>query len=226
MTIHARDIASLRLLARYRILFYKAWSVGIFGVPGKTVGAAASDLAKKGFLKIHNRELPGNITYVTPTEKTAQAITAMPLDRASPKGQIALTQAVAVLYFCVLDTQPRHRLEPIEVGPLVENLKFSPNVIHVASAELGTPCVYRVLLTKDAQHIQRELSAEQRALDKSKKLQHCVHDRTYGWALLAPTRAAVEAITRQVAAGKLGRDIPLIVGLGPTTETLSQALKG
>lgn len=225
MSLHDRDIASLRLLCRYRLLLYPPWSRTIYGAPGQPVGTAAAALERNGYLTRFIRALPGAGTYVLPTEKTVKLIGGVPLDRAKPMGPPAIDQAISILWFCTMEDVSRHRLEPAELDGMFTATKLHANIPHVASHETGQGGVFRVITTSDARHTKKKITTELSKIARSPELQSWLDDGCYGLALLAPTSEAVRAVQRQIEHGRFGRDVPLLVGLGPTAATISRAIK-
>jgi hypothetical protein len=221
-----RDEAVVRYVLLYGVTLLEAVSTLFFA--GKTCGHIVKRLDEdQHLLERHPRGLPGGITYLTPRVAACTKYGA-PAERANPLGDAARNLALGVLVFCCLSKHRRHKVDHRELVKLLGPDAPPASAVHVLTepAELGHATLLRVYQAEcDAraavQHV-RGLVERARA---SRTIGPWLRARDYGFAALGITNQATEALEREIARSRLRQECPIVVGLGPTAETLAEALR-
>jgi hypothetical protein len=219
-----RDMAMLRHVALYGVSLHAAVSELFFD--GKSGGQIVKKLADRGLLSLRERAIPGGVSYA---RLTAAGCTAagVPKTRSGPLGSAALDLALGILYFSCLDTRRRYRVERDELVPFFgERHTPMANVPHVASDELGTPCIFRIYHgTGVASELPARLRQVIEKVEQNTAIRPWALTRHYGLAVLGQLRPKVEILRRAIERAGFSQRLPIIVGLGPTAETLSKCLR-
>ena len=109
-----RDRAFLAHVALYRCGLYQSLSKVLFGESGKPIGTIASKLARceTPLVSINERSIPGGHNALTITPAGCRFLANVPAKRgAKPLQGAALDEAIAISFFCCLDTTRRYRIE-------------------------------------------------------------------------------------------------------------------
>lgn len=228
-TLGDRDFASLRFIGRHNgIMFYLAWSLAIYGAPGKPVGAAAAALERMGYLRRHMRAIQGGVTYVTITEKGAGAV-GVPAERAKLPGPASLDETLATIWFSAVDGFPkikRQRVEVKELRAYLPNSTISSNVQYVFTEETGRPTILRVIHAGDVRTTLKKLKAQaQDAFSDPGEIATWIRERDFGFSLLCPTEESLRAIRGAIRGRGFDKEFPVVCGLAPVAATLNRAIK-
>ena len=222
-----RDVAFLAHVARYRVGLYPSLSQVLFEASGKPIGSIAAKLETKGLVHVHKRAINGGINFVSITTAGCRRLANVPVERgAKYPASSALDQAIGVSFFCCLARHRRHRLETTQLRNIFEDSAPPENAPHILSDERGAPCVYRAFqpAVGTAKAIKRLRDLIKQA-QENEKVRPWLLQGDYGYAILAPSDASRKSLDEAVGRSKLDSDYSIIVGLGPTAETLKTALR-
>ena len=221
-----RDAAICPFVGLNRIGVNSVLSEVFFGGMQNSGGQIPMKLSKPPYelVIVHSRAIPGGINYLTLSAKGCRLF-GFPDERSKPLGSSALDQPVGISYFGVLDGPRRYRVERDELGAELGVDTPGYNVAHVVSDELGHPAIFRAYQTSNPRgavqyvrgHLERDLAKP--------KLGKWIRSGHYGWALLGATPDAVRVLNAEVDRSGLRDEISVIVGLGPTAETLASVLR-
>lgn len=229
-TLLARDLAVLRHLAVNRVGIYPVLAPLFFGGSGTTCGLAAKRLSEEKdghppLIDLHRRALPGKHSYIT-LRPAACRLLGIPVRRAAPLSTTALDQAIALSYFCHRGEYSRHRLERKELARFLHDDAPPENVAHVATDELGWPAVLRVFfVTRTPEAEVRDLRRELRDSERRPLLGKWLATGDYGFAVLVPWVSKIGQFRAAIERSGLCDEIPIVVGSGPTAQTLATTLK-
>jgi hypothetical protein len=97
---------------------------------------------------------------------------------------------------------------------------------HVVSDELGFPAIYRMYhaASVDAAQAIENVRSRLDELRQHPALADWIQGREYGVAILAPTTKKLDALKRALHDSQIAQQAAVLVGLGPTAETLHSAL--
>lgn len=228
--LQPRDLAVLRHVGLYRVGVYPVVSHLFFGGNGPTCGIHVKRLAetqgkRPPLIQLHRRALPGRHSYVTlrPAGCAALGVSAK---RANPLGTAALNLAIGLAYYCCRGEKRRHRIEREELRSFLGDDTPPDNVFHVASEELGWPCVLRVYQVQ--RHVEGTIQALRRDLSDARRrpvIASWIDGGDYSAAVLVPWPDKVAKVRETLARSGLADELPLVVGVGPTAETLPAVLK-
>jgi hypothetical protein len=203
----------------------------------KSKGAhVLSRLAQEGLLNHHHHKsneyppFPQNVPYFTLSPNGARKA-GVPIERSEQAGKRclsadALAYHLATLWFCCMNSEERHRLEPDELHPLFGKQKAFETVPHCLTVGPRGMRVYRVY--PPCTHISGILERVRKQLDSLRDRQALrlwIDERVFGLAILAPEPALCSDVTRALARTGLSNDFLFTVELGPTPATLRNALR-
>ncbi|MCA9262342.1 MAG: hypothetical protein KDA60_00775 [Planctomycetales bacterium] len=216
-----RDLACLKFTRRYGICLTSTLSEVFFG--GKDATHVLPKLVEKNWITRHARKIPGGLSYGTLTPQGLKVI-GLECKEATPPTGVSLNISVALSWYCCLEVFRRFRLLPEEITRLLGK-RVPSNVPHILDNSATGPVVLRVY------HSLGQVSATKGpveeffdAANNRPSVAAWVAAQQYGLLVLCPTRekaAQVNAFLERKGLLAHGR---LIVGLGPTTETLSRYL--
>jgi len=221
-----RDEAVVRHVLGYGVTLLEV-VVRLF-FAGKTAGHILKRLDEDAkLLERHQRALPGGITYVTPRVAACTKYGG-PAERASALGDAARNLALGVVFFSCLSQHRRHKLDHRDLVKLFGADAPPASAVHVVSepAEFGQPTLLRVYQAeRDARAaVQHVRSVFEKTRD-NKTLGAWLRAHNYGFAVLGITAPATRALEREITKSRLDRECPVVVGLGPTAETIAEALR-
>lgn len=219
-----RDTALISHIGLYGLSIHASLSELFF--EGKQAGHVLKRLADGGLVTLHERTIPGGITYARLTA-TGCTVAGVPKTRSRPLGP-GLDLAIAILYFSTLDGHRRYRVEHSDMFPFFgEDATPMQNIAHIASDELSTPCIFRVYhatgATSEIVHRLRTVIAK---IEENSKIRAWMLTRHYGLAVLGQFRPKVEILRQATDRSGLSHQLPIVFGLGPTAETLNKSLRG
>lgn len=221
-----RDLAILRHAAEYGVVLNAAVSALLFR--GKQAGHVVRRLCDLGDLELFARALPGSVTYARLT-KSGCARLAISDKNARPLSGHALSQAIAVLVYCVLGTYRRLRLTPTDMKNLLGSEAPHANITHVliSKEELGHFAVPRVVFAGGSiQEIKKQLV---KLIDNSKEnstLRDAMADTpSFGYLLLCPNASRKAALETAISKTDLAEQALLVFGVGPGVDELPAYLK-
>ncbi len=168
---------------------------------------------------------PGNITGYRASTKTCVAL-GVSKDRARALRGAALNMAVGLNVFSSLEAHERLPLYHAELKQLLGNATPAAAIAHVASDELGFPAVFRVYQAADVsvvqaiEHVRRRIQE----LRVHPTLGAWLEGGEYGIAILAPTCKRRDALQTALTKSSLTSQASILLGLGPTVETLHATL--
>lgn len=225
-----RDLAVLRHVGLYRVGLYPVLSHLFFGGSGPACGIAIKRLSesrgkRRGLVELHSRALPGKLSYATlrPAGCTHVGVSAK---RANPLGTAALNLAIGVSYFCCRGENRRHRVERAELRRFFRDATPPENVLHVATDELGWPAVLRVYqIGPNIEAIVRAIRKDLAQLEKQPEIGCWITAGDYGVAILVPWPDKIARVREALDRSGLLDDVAIVIGTGPTAETLHAALK-
>jgi hypothetical protein len=178
-----------------------------------------------GQLVADARAYPGNVTGYRPTIKTCTTH-GVSKDRARALRGSALDCALGLLVFCHLEKHPRYPLYHQETKEILGKAAPATTIPHLVSSELGKPAIFRVYQAANV-HIHQAIETVWKRVDEAKRhpgLGAWCEAGQYGVAILASTSKRLEALEREVSRSGLDKRAALILGLGPTVETLHPTL--
>lgn len=217
-----RDRAMLAFIARYRVGLYE--SMARVFMENKPVGHVQRRLEAKGWVTIHQRQIPGGLSYSTLTAAGKKKIGIEPADT-KPLSGMALDLAFAIAWYCTLEKHRWRRMTPQEV--VSQYGKAAPrNVPHVIADQAGVAVISRVHLSlgKLSSAVKKVESLFD-ALTSKRAMRSIVKSGDYGLLVLAPTAEKTDQLKELFQAKKLHALGRVSVALGPTTETLARCLK-
>jgi hypothetical protein len=218
-----RDRAILDFTSRYGLSLYPTLS-RIF-CADKSPGNAIRKLELAGFVQSHQRALPGRLSYVRLTQAGCAKL-GVPKERSRPLGASAIDLNIAVQCFCCLAAVRRHKLERAETKQFFGADTPPANVVHVASEDFGYPAILRVFhAIADIARVQKAIREIADQIRGSKKLREWAEAGDYGLLVLCPTTQMQTAVSDAVQRLSLPPELRLLVELGPTAQTLAQALR-
>jgi hypothetical protein len=218
---HARDLALFDLVLRHRVILREVADRFLESNSGHILRRHCEE----GALATEARAYPGNITGYRATAKTC-ALMGAAKDRARALRGSALNMAIALNVFCWLEEHGRLPLYHAETKELLGSSAPAPAVSHVASEELGFPSIFRVFHAADVD-LSKTLDTVRRRIHDARMhptLSAWQESGEYGLAVLAPTSKKRDAILRALSKSGHAGQASIIVGLGPTVETLHATL--
>lgn len=221
-----RDLAILRHAAEYEVVLNAVVSVLFFC--GKQAGHVIRRLCDLGDVELFARSLPGSISYARLT-KSGCARIGISDKNARPLSGHALTQAIAVLVYCVLGTYRRVRLTPSDMKNLLGSEAPHANITHVlvSKEEFGHFAVLRVVFAGGS--IQETKKQIAKLIDNS-QTNAALRDAmsgtpSYGFLLLCSTETRKAAVEAAFVKTDLGEQALLVFGVGPGVDELPAYLK-
>lgn len=218
----SRDVAVLNHVYRYGIGLNGVLSKAFFG--GEAAGHVVRRFAAKNWLAVENAVIPGGISYGTLTPTGGKEIGRTV--KAKKLGAVALDLAIAAAFFSVLATKERrYRLLPEEIKGLKAGLP--PNVPYVVTEEFGVPVILRLQLAMNHKPAKvRDKTAELLAkAETNPKSAQLIHSKQLGIAVLGQTPEQVSKLEAAFSEDERFEGIRLVIGLGPTAETLAASLR-
>jgi hypothetical protein len=228
-----RDLAIVRLVARSRAVPHAVLSKLFFdgNDPGRVLGVLAKEQEmprRSALVKVHSRALKGNVSYTTITSAGLAAAGVVGKKRSAESlGPAALDKVIAICVFCCLGAERRHRLDRNNLTESFGSGAPPDNVFHVASRELGWPAIFRAVFATSVD--QRQLERIKRHVEEAKRndaIRSWLDAGDYGFAILVPQAAKVQAMLDLIAKSSLAKNYVVIVDVGPTAETLHHVVKG
>lgn len=219
-----RDRAILRFVWRYEAAV--AAMVSERFLEGKQAGHVLRRFEARGWVALESAAIPGGISYVTITAAGGREIGVAV--KPKPMSAVRLDAALAVSGFCVLEEGcggRRSRLLPAEVNELKGG--FPANAPHVLTTDFGEPAVLRVLMASSGKP-RAVLDKAALAFDKalsSDKGHAWIESLDYGCALLAHTPERLQQLKAAASNDARFEGRRLVIGLGPTSETLAALLR-
>lgn len=229
-TLLARELAVLRNVALHRVGVYPVLSSLFFGGSGTTCGLAAKRLSEEKdgrppLIDLHRRALPGKHSYIT-LRPAACRLLGIPVRRAAALSTTTLDQAIALSFFCHRGEHSRHRLERKELTRFLQDDTPAENVTHVATDELGWPAVLRVIFaTRTPEAEVRDLRRDLRESERRSLLGKWLAAGDYGFAVLVPWVTKIGHFRAAFERSGLCDEVPIVIGSGPTAQTLATTLK-
>lgn len=213
-----RDIAILRLLARYRIAVYPV--LGKLFFDGGDAGRVMGILARDGLVSVQARALKNNLSYVTLSSEGCSVLGIPPAVYAKTLSPTVVSTSVGVLWFCTMGGHERHRLSSAELNEAFGSDKPPENNLFVCSRERGYPAIFRVIIARGADHkeVQR-IGGKIRHASKNYTLKKWVDAGDLGFAVLVPWRNRILEM-REALLETFGKQVALLVDAGPTSSTL------
>lgn len=218
-----RDLAVLRFAFRFGVVVNATLSQTI--LVGKEAGNVMRRFGDRNWLSLHTAAIPGGITYGTITAQGAKEIGKSL--KPKPLGTVALDTYLAVSYYCTLADAGvrRYRLSRAEIRAL--DLRLATNVPHVVSKEFEAPCVLRVQMAAAG----KPATIRQKVVERFE--QWTADKRTAAWVLaqdlgvllLGHTPDRVNQLKQVIGSEKRLAGYHVVVGLGPTSETLASTLR-
>ena len=223
----AKDNLLLALTRRYRALPLRVAERFIGEPCGQAARALSlpSEVYPAPPLKRHTKMLgsgPHRDSYVQLTAAGCRLL-GLSQKRSEPFGTAALTQHVAISFFCAVG---RHvRLTPDEAATYLGQAARA-NVPHVLANVDGHFALLRVYHAVSPPSVCVKhlllLAADLRA---NSHVGRNVKEREYGLAVLAPSPKELTALRKAIDRASLQDDVLMVTGLGPTPATLVDALK-
>lgn len=228
--ITPRDLAILRHLGLYRVGVYPVLSGLFFNGNGPSCGIAVKRLAeakgkRRALVQVQSKALPGKLSYAT-LLPVGCALVGVSAKRANPAGTLALNFAIGLEYFCCRGKQRRHRLERAELQRFFGDAAPPDNVFHVATDELGWPCVLRAYQV--SRNVEATIKAIRKDLAGARRVAEIgpwISAGDYGAAVLVPWPDKVGRVRDTINRSGLADEIPVVVGVGPAADTVQKALK-
>ena len=219
-----RDGAVLRYIWRNRVGLNAVLSARFFD--GKQAGHVLRRFAAKGWLRLESGKIPGGISVAVLTASGGRQIGREVRPKAL--GAVGLDLAIATSFFAAIDAPKgirRFRLLPSELHDLCKG--FVQNVPHVWTDEGGEPAVLRVQLAASGtpREVRRKTHELVQKLHGDRDVASWLNSGHYGLALLGHTRERVRQLTDAVSRDKRFEGVRIVVGLGPTVETLAKVLR-
>lgn len=233
MDLSPMNMAIVKHVGLYRLTFPIVVERLFCKARGGIGGTVLSELARAGFLRHHKKvadgAFPGSIAYYTLTPRGAR-IAGVSDDRGAVMGAPAVRSHLAVLWFCCLGEQRRHRLEPSELRAAFGDDAPYPNVAFCIGEEDEGPKIYRVYesTTNVALSIKR-LRAAIAKLWESPQLRPWLMSGDLGFAVLAETRAKCGHLTSALKAASkdkpgISDECHVIVRFAPSPLNMKSAL--
>jgi len=211
------------LMMTFRLGMVLAASVSRVFCDGKPSGHILRRLEARGLLTLHSRDIPGGLGYAT---LTAVGLKEIGIDRAPRKlSPTALGAAIAVSWYCTLEEQRRYQLLSEEVRAQYGSV-VPVNVPHVITQEFGDPVVLRVL--QSLGKVATTVGNVKKFFDTNRTVAGvapALAAQDYGLLVLCPTKEKTKRVREACEKAKLFGWGRLVVGLGPTPDTLGPNLK-
>lgn len=221
-----RDLAILRHAAEYDVVLNAVVSVLFFC--GKQAGHVIRRLCDLGNAELFARSLPGSISYARLT-KSGCARIGISEKNARPLSGHALSQAIAVLVYCVLGTHRRVRLTPSDMKNLLAREVPHANITHVliSKEELGHYAVLRVVFAGGSiQETKKQLGKLIESSQANAALRDAMAGKaSYGFLLLCQTQTRKVALETAISKTDLGEQTLLVFDVGPGVDELPAYLK-
>ena len=218
-----RDLLLIRQIERDGIGLYEPLGRRYLG--GKDAGNAIRKLAAKNWLQIHQRALPGGVSYATLTRQGRRQL-GKPDRKVKPLGATALSQAIGLCWYCSLEAKLRDQLLPSELASLSLGSSVPINHPHVMEAFDGQPVVLRAYhALSGASAAKRHATSFFEKAENCKTLRPWINSADFGLLVLAPTEQAVAQIEKAFSKQHRFRERRLVIGLGPTADTLASLLR-
>ena len=100
------------------------------------------------------------------------------------------------------------------------------NVFHVVTDELGWPCVCRVYqVSRNVEAVVRAIRQDVTTTRRVPEIEPWISAGDYGVALLVPWADKVSRVRETLTRSGLTDEVPIVVGIGPTADTVQKALK-
>ena len=219
-----RDRAILRFTWRLQAVVAAAVSARF--LEGKQSGHVLRRFEARGWLSLESAAIPGGVSYATLTASGGKEIGKIVKPR--PMSGTRLDVALAVGGYCFLEENPhwrRRRLAPEEIHGLGGD--FAANVPHVLTNEFGNPVVLRVqqAATGKPQVVLAKALETFDTVVSAPKGEAWVRSLAYGIVLLGHTTQRVRQLQEAVKRDRRFQGKRLVVGLGPTSETLAAVLR-
>jgi hypothetical protein len=184
------------------------------------------DAASVALLKPHRHAYKGRQSYVQPTAAACRMF-GVSEKRSEPLGFAALSQHTGINFFSEMGPYPRYRVTRREQVPLLGKATPRDNVPHVlvTPEEIGHYALLRVYqAVSDVRRSIRHLERLAEEISGHPIIGQLVATREYGLAVLATTPRNLPAMRSAIDEAKLDAEICVVCDLGPTAETLCEAL--
>lgn len=215
-----RDELILDHIGRYTISIRRIIEDLFF--EGGSCGNALDRLAEKQLIQRVPKVLQGNYSYYQLTPKGAKS-RGLPPNKATPKGELALSQNLAALWFCCKGSLWRKRLSDQEL----ETLFGAPeggNVIHVAQNDSDEhTTVFRLFVPGENTQVKRGYARTVRKSAyeamKDRRLLPWIERSTYRFAVLVHSAVRKDELQRLIRLEDFPR-LPVHIEIAPTPSTL------
>lgn len=218
---HERDLAFFDLVLRHRVILREVADRFLQGNSGHVLRRHCEE----GALVAEARAYPGNITGYRASVKTCLLMGASK-DRSRALRGTALNLAIGMNVFCWLEEYARLPLQHAEVKEILGSAAPAPAIAHVASDELGFPAIFRVYQAADDE-LSKAVDTVRRRLSDAKthpSLGTWHESGEYGLAILVPTTKKRDALQRALSKSGVQSKASILIGLGPTVQTLHASL--
>jgi hypothetical protein len=230
-----RDAAVLHHTALYRVII-SAIAAKLFFTDSANASCVFNRLSEsaphaadaKPLLQYHKKALPHGYSYAQLTAAGCRSL-GVSAALAKPLTKPSLDSAIAISYACAFGTVEYHRVKRNELLPLLGDATPAENVPHIVTPQSpdGMPAIFRVYHAfAAAQTCITHLRGLAAKLQQSRELLPWLRARTYGIAVLAPTREAKAPLSTLIARSGILKSVLVVVEHGPTTDTLHEAMKG
>jgi hypothetical protein len=138
-----------------------------------------------------------------------------------------LDLAIGIAYFCCLaGPVRRYRVERQDLYPFFADESPAANIPHIVSDESDRTALFRVYqATRSAAHTVQRLKEHVEQAKRTPALRPWVTSGDYGFAVLVPSSEKVKPYSVAIDRAGVSKNVPILLGLGPTTETLSSELR-
>lgn len=216
-----RDRKLLQYVHRNRIGLAECISAVLF--EGKPCGHVLRKLAATNWLEISERAIPGNLSYVTLTQRGYREIG---FENRIPKSvsNTVLSAAIAINWYCTLEKERRFWISPSEVIELFGKSSSVPHIL--CPQEFGEPVVLRFYhAVGSIRTAKRYVEQFFDSTSSKPSFASALANGSYGLLCLAPTEEKVRQLKEAFFEVDPRPEHRLVVGLGPTDETLAACLR-
>jgi hypothetical protein len=179
---------------------------------------------KLGWVNVHQKVLPGGFSFITLTKKGCDVI-GIPDTFARTLSGYELERAIGRVFFCFLNGERRDFVLPTETTDLLNSEAPSGNIPHIVSSELGRPCLFRVAHVRSVKRLNARIRKLQEEAQTNSTVKRWMRQGDYGLALLCERTDLANEVRRRIRQVRVSDTLPVIVGVGPTSQTFSEELR-